>query len=156
MSLGAAAFLVKPVKKDVFLETIRKYVQASPGVVTRILAVDDEAESLSLVQEVLSQGGYVPVLARSGREALETLARTDVDLVIIDLMMPEMSGFELILRIKENPRLDNLPLVVLTARDLTEQDYDLLQRKTTAVFLKSTSWKEELLHRLNSVLRPNQ
>ncbi len=152
MSLGAAAFLVKPVKKDVFLETIRKYVHPSPGEVTRILAIDDEPESLSLVQEVLSHAGYVPVLARSGREALETLARTNVDLVIIDLMMPEMSGFELILRIKENSRLEPLPLVVLTARDLTEQDYDLLQRKTKAVFLKSSSWREELVQRLNSVL----
>ncbi len=152
ISVGAAAFLVKPVKKDLFLETIRKYVHPSPGEVTRILAVDDEPESLSLVQEVLSQGGYVPILARSGREALETLARTNVDLVIIDLMMPEMSGFELILRIKENARLESLPLVVLTARDLTEQDYDLLQRKTKAVFLKSSSWREELIQRLNTVL----
>ncbi|MGA7415702.1 MAG: PAS domain S-box protein [Bryobacteraceae bacterium] len=152
ISLGAAAFLVKPVKKEVFLSTIRKYVEPSPGQVTRILAVDDEPESLSLVQEVLSQGGYVPILARSGREALETLARTDVDLVIIDLIMPEMSGFELILRIKENSRLESLPLVVLTAHDLTEQDYDLLQRKTKAVFLKSSSWREELVHRLNTVL----
>jgi PAS domain S-box-containing protein len=152
ISLGAAAFLVKPVKKEVFLETIRKYVHPSPGRVTRILAVDDEPESLSLVQEVLSQAGYVPVLARSGREALETLARTDVDLVVIDLIMPEMSGFELILRIKENSRLESMPLVVLTARDLTEQDYDLLQRKTKAVFLKSSSWREELIQRLNGVL----
>ncbi len=152
ISVGAAAFLVKPVKKEIFLETIRKYVHPIPGEVTRILAVDDEPESLTLVQEVLSQGGYVPILARSGREALETLARTDVDLVIIDLVMPEMSGFELILRIKENSRLESLPLVVLTARDLTEQDYDLLQRKTKAVFLKSSSWREELIQRLNTVL----
>ncbi len=152
ISVGAAAFLVKPVKKEVFLETIRKYVHPVAGEVTRILAVDDDPESLSLVQEVLSQAGYVPILARSGREALETLARTDVDLVIIDLIMPEMSGFELILRIKENSRLEPLPLVVLTARDLTEQDYDLLQRKTKAVFLKSSSWREELVQRLNTVL----
>ena len=64
-----------------------------------------------------------------------------------------MSGFELIFRIKENPRLESVPLIVLTARDLTEQDYDLLQRKTKAVFLKSSSWRDELLHRLNSLLR---
>ena len=152
ISLGAAAFLVKPVKKEVFLETIRKYMHPGPGEVMRVLAVDDEPESLSLVQEVLSQGGYLPLLARSGREALEILAQTAVDLVIIDLIMPEMSGFELILRIKENPRLASLPLVVLTARDLTEQDYDLLQRKTKAVFLKSSSWREELIHQLDSVL----
>jgi CheY-like chemotaxis protein len=119
-----------------------------------VLAVDDDPECLQLLQEILSNAGYATLTATGGREALETLARTAVDIAIIDLMMPEMNGFELILRIKENPRLESTPIIVLTGRTLSEQDYDVLQRNTKAVFLKGSSWREELVRRLDSILRP--
>jgi CheY-like chemotaxis protein/nitrogen-specific signal transduction histidine kinase len=154
IALGAAAYLVKPVKKEVFLEALKKHISPRPGHSTRVLAVDDDPDSLQLLQEFLSNAGFTTVTAASGREALETLARVPVDVAIIDLVMPEMSGFELILRIKENPHLESLPLLVLTGRDLTEQDYDVLQRKTKAVFLKASSWRGELLRRLDGILRP--
>jgi len=154
MSLGAAAYLVKPVKKEVFLSALRKHITPRPGHATRVLTVDDDPECLQLLQEILSNAGYTTLTAPGGREALEILARTPVDVAIIDLVMPEMSGFELILRIKENPRLEALPVLVLTGRDLTEQDYDILQRKAKAVFLKSSSWRGELLRRLDGILRP--
>jgi CheY-like chemotaxis protein len=154
MAIGVAAYLVKPVRKEVFLDALRAHVKPRPGHATRVLAVDDDPESLQLLQEALSAAGYATLTASSGREALETLARSPVDAAIVDLMMPEMSGFELILRIKENPRLESLPILVLTGRDLTEQDYDILQRKTKAVFLKASSWRTELLRRLDSLLRP--
>lgn len=154
IALGAAAYLVKPVKKEVFLDALRRHITPLPGHSTRVLAVDDDPECRQLLQEMLSNAGYTTLVAPGGREALEILARTQVDVAIIDLVMPEMNGFELILRIKESPRLESLPVLVLTGRDLTEQDYDVLQRKAKAVFLKSSSWRNELLRRLDSILRP--
>ena len=118
----------------------------------KVLVVDDEQSSRDLLQEVLGGAGYLPILNSSGREALETLAKTHVSAVIVDLMMPGMNGFEFIFRIKEHPELQDLPLVVLTAKDLTGQDVDVLRRDTKAVLLKGATWREQLVSQLRALV----
>jgi CheY-like chemotaxis protein len=147
-----AAYLVKPVDREVLLRTLQEHVQARPGNPPKILVVDDEPSSLELIQEVLGGAGYLPILNSSGREALETLAKTQVSAVIVDLLMPEMNGFEFICRIKEHARFRDLPLLVLTAKELTGQDFDILRRDTKAVFMKSSTWREDLVRQLQKVV----
>jgi signal transduction histidine kinase/DNA-binding response OmpR family regulator len=151
-STGAAAYLVKPVDREVLLQALQQHVQARPGNPPKILVVDDEASSLDLIREVLGGAGYLPILNTSGREALETLAKTQVSAVIVDLLMPEMNGFEFILRIREHARLRDLPLLVLTAKELTARDFEVLRRDTKAVFLKSSTWREDLVRQLQKVV----
>ena len=103
VTAGAAAYLVKPVNREILLDTLRQHVRTHPGKPPKILVVDDEQSSLHLLQEVLGGAGYLPILNSSGREALETLAKTQVSAVIVDLMMPGMNGFEFIVRVKEHP-----------------------------------------------------
>ena len=103
----------------------------------KYLVVDDEQSSLQLLQEVLGGAGYLPILNSSGRQALETLAKTQVSAVIVDLMMPEMNGFEFIVRVREHPRFQDLPLFVLTAKELSGHDFEVLRQSTKAVFLKN-------------------
>ena len=147
-----AAYLLKPVNRDMLLDTLRQHVRPRPGKPPKILVVDDEQSSRDLLQEVLGGAGYLPILNSSGREALETLAKTHVSAVIVDLMMPGMSGFEFILRIKENPELQDLPLVVLTAKELTGQDVDILRRDAKAVLLKGATWREQLVSQLRALI----
>jgi CheY-like chemotaxis protein len=134
------------------LDTLRQHVRPRPGKPPKILVVDDEQSSRDLLQEVLGGAGYLPILNSSGREALETLAKTHVSAVIVDLMMPGMNGFEFIFRIKEQPELQDLPLVVLTAKDLTGQDVDVLRRDTKAVLLKGATWREQLVSQLRALV----
>jgi putative two-component system response regulator len=82
----------------------------------RILAVDDDDNILNLEKTILVGAGYEVVTARGAREALDLLAREAVDLVLLDVVMPEMSGFELCRKIRAEPRLKDLPVVFLTAR----------------------------------------
>ena len=149
---GAAAYLLKPVNREMLLDTLRQHVRPRPGKPPKILVVDDEQSSRDLLQEVLGGAGYLPILNSSGREALETLAKTHVSAVIVDLMMPGMNGFEFIFRIKEHPELQDLPLVVLTAKDLTGQDVDVLRRDTEAVLLKGATWREQLVSQLRALV----
>jgi CheY-like chemotaxis protein len=114
--------------------------------------VDDELEARELLAEVLSSAGYLPVLAWGGRQALQVLARTPVAAVIVDLRMPEMSGFELIFRIRENQRLAALPIIVLTGKEIDKDERELLGRQTNAVFLKAPSWEDDLLERVHVLL----
>jgi CheY-like chemotaxis protein len=81
----------------------------------RILVVDDEPDILQLVRAMLGSHGYVVHGALGGPEALEAVAAETFDLVLLDVMMPEMSGFEVCRRIKRSERSRNLPVVFLTA-----------------------------------------
>ncbi len=116
-----------------------------------ILIVDDEPAVLRYLTSVLVSAGYVPLLARGGKEALEILSHTRVDAILLDLLMPDMSGAEVIRRIREKPSLRDTPIFVLTGKQSIEAEYELLTEETVAIYQKSGSWKEALLAQLNKV-----
>ena len=151
-ALGATEYLVKPVRKEILVGAIRKHLAPRMDGPTTILVVDDEVDSLHLLSEILDSAGYSPLVAQSGKEALEILVRTPTDAILLDLLMPEMDGFEVLARVKENPRLRDIPIFVLTAKDLTDADIEVLTRKTRALFRKSIPWKEELLAQVGKAL----
>ena len=88
----------------------------------KILAVDDERHIVRLVQINLLKEGYEVVTANNGREALEKMALEKPDLVVLDVMMPEMDGFEALEKMKSNPETANIPVIMLTAK---AQDADV-------------------------------
>jgi CheY-like chemotaxis protein len=152
VALGATAVLTGPVEARSLLQAVKLHIPVEPGQPSRILIVDDELEARELLAEVLSSAGYLPVPAWGGRQALQVLARTPVAAAIVDLRMPEMSGFELILRIRENQRLAALPIIVLTGKEIDKDERELLGRHTNAVFLKAPSWEDDLLERVHVLL----
>ena len=145
LALGAAEYLVKPVDKEVLLETIRRHIGPGSDGPAKVLVVDDEAGTRELLKEMLESDGYIPVLASSGKEALEALARISVSAILLDLIMPEMDGFEMLLRMKEDPGLRNIPVLVLTAKDLTDNEIEMLRHETIGLFQKGREWKKQLL-----------
>lgn len=88
----------------------------------KILAVDDERHIVRLVQINLMKEGYEVVTANNGREALEMIASEKPDLVVMDVMMPEMDGFEALEKMKADPATANIPIIMLTAK---AQDADV-------------------------------
>jgi len=87
---------------------------------TTILVVDDDTDCRELLADLLSNQGYVVVCAKNGREALDCINASPPALMILDLMMPVMSGWELLERQKNDPNLESLPVVVLTASGLVQ------------------------------------
>jgi CheY-like chemotaxis protein len=85
-----------------------------------ILVVDDDPDCRDLLAQLLSRQGYAVVCAGNGREALECIDARAPGLMILDLMMPEMSGWEVLERQKNDPRLESLPVVVMTASGLVD------------------------------------
>ena len=82
----------------------------------RILVVDDDENILSLERTILEQKGFVVTTAAGGAEALKVLGEEDFDLVLLDVMMPEIDGFTVCRRIKEEPRTREIPVIFLTAK----------------------------------------
>jgi PAS domain S-box-containing protein len=155
LALGAAEYLVKPVDKDVLLEAVRRYIGPGSNGPAKVLVVDDEAGTRELLKEMLESDGYIPVLAASGKEALEALAGISVSAILLDLIMPEMDGFELLLRMKEDPGLRNIPVLVLTAKDLADNEIEMLRHETIGLFQKEDrEWKKQLLADLHRAVGP--
>jgi CheY-like chemotaxis protein len=155
-SLGAAEYLVKPVSKRSLLEALARHIPWPEEGPPRVLVVDDEKESLQLVAEILRSGRYTPITASSGKEALELLSNTGAEALVLDLLMPEMDGFEVLKHIRSDPKLQKIPVFILTAKDLTPADLEILGSQAEALFTKSGPWRHELLARIRSAVRKRQ
>jgi CheY-like chemotaxis protein len=144
-TLGASEYLVKPVARETLLAKLAQHVGSSPNGGSRVLVAEDEVTTMRLMEGILKSAGYEPVPARNGKEAILVLERMRVDLVLLDLQMPEMDGFEVIKRIREHPQWRDLPIFVLTAKKLTDSEVELLTKETRAVFSKGQPWKEAMV-----------
>jgi PAS domain S-box-containing protein len=153
-TLGASEYLVKPVARETLLAKLAQHVGSSHDGGSRVLVAEDEITTLRVIQGILKGAGYEPVPARNGKEAISVLARMRVDLVLLDLQMPEMDGFEVIKRIRAHPQWRDLPIFVLTAKNLTDLEIDLLTKETRAVFSKGQPWKEALVADIKKAIAP--
>jgi CheY-like chemotaxis protein/anti-sigma regulatory factor (Ser/Thr protein kinase) len=144
-ALGAADYLIKPIRKPELLESIRKHVLPHADDDSSILLVDDDPKALELLAEILRSAGYETQSVGSGARALEILSAKFVGAVLLDLLMPNMDGFQVIRHIRQEPKLKELPILVMTAKNLTPDEIALLSRDTQALFQKSGSWQQQLV-----------
>jgi CheY-like chemotaxis protein len=120
LSLGAFDYLVKPVGVAQLLDTLsRAGVLASRG---HLLVVDDEADVRELLTQGLVSAGYRVQAAEGGAEALEAMTQDPPSAVLLDLMMRPPDGFEVLCRMREDPALRSIPVVIVTAKDLTAKE----------------------------------
>ena len=152
-ALGAADYLIKPIRKSVLLETIRKHVPYQYDDDTAILLVDDDPKTLELLEETLRSAGYETQSVQSGKRALEVLSSKLVGAVLLDLLMPGMDGFEVIRHIRQEPTLKELPIFVMTAKNLTGDELLVLTRETQALFHKNGSWQQQLMVEVGRILQ---
>jgi signal transduction histidine kinase/DNA-binding response OmpR family regulator len=116
LSLGASEWLRKPVDPKALVGTVRRLLDGSAGDAPSVLVVDDETDTLDFLRDTLRSEGFRVVAAHDGRQALEALAKARPDLVLLDIMMPEQSGFEVLEALAQHPDTASIPVVVLTAR----------------------------------------
>ena len=148
LALGAVDYLVKPINRDALLGCLSRFVSAHSGGVAprRVLVVDDEPSSLALIRSALEPEGVEVVTAKGGREALDWAEHGElVDMVVCDLMMPDVDGFEVIAALKENERTSSLPIVVCTAHDLTSDQKARLNGHILGIVAKGQNARVGLL-----------
>ena len=152
-ALGAADYLLKPVRKPALLEAIRRHVPSPPDDDSSILLVDDDPKALELLEETLRSAGYETQTVRSGPRALEVLANKVVGAILLDLQMPGMDGFQVIRHVRQEPAFKELPILVMTAKNLSPEEITLLNRETQGLLQKNSSWKEQLIAEVGRVVR---
>ena len=119
----------------------------------RVLVVDDVEENVYLLKLILERHGHKPIVAYSGKEALEIIAREDVDLVLLDVMMPEVSGMEVAAILKGSEKTRHIPIIFLTARKRDAEDVAEGLAAGADEYITKPFHETELIARANSMLR---
>jgi signal transduction histidine kinase/DNA-binding response OmpR family regulator/CHASE3 domain sensor protein len=136
-ALGAAQVLVKPVTQHDLLTALTAAGLDEPHTGARVLVVDDDPKAVSLVSKHLQVAGYAPVGAYGGQEALDIVRSEAPALIVLDLMMPQVSGFDVVRGLRNHPDTAGIPVIVLTAKLLTDEDRALLRGKVQQVMEKT-------------------
>lgn len=133
-SLGASEYLTKPVDRSKLVQTIRRFAGEGDG--KPILIVEDDPDTRALLKRYLERENVEVVEAENGRVAVEKMAGMRPAMILLDLMMPEMDGFEFVEEYRKNPDWMGIPIVVLTAKILTEDDRRRLEGWVHSLYSK--------------------
>lgn len=145
LELGAFDFLKKPVSKDDLLKAFTKIEAFASKKLKRLLIVEDNQEQNTAIRELIGNGDVKCISAFSGNEAYEMMCQESFECVIVDLGLPDMSGFDLMQKIKDNESLRKTPIIVYTGKDLTKDESNRLNKLANTVVLKTVDSNERLL-----------
>jgi CheY-like chemotaxis protein/anti-sigma regulatory factor (Ser/Thr protein kinase) len=120
-ALGASEYLLKPIRADALRTTIQRLVQSAQRSAT-LLAVDDDPLAIELIRATLEPEGYTVLTATGGADAIDLARRTHPDLIILDLVMPEVNGFAVVEELRKDAATVDIPIVVLTSKTMTAED----------------------------------
>jgi CheY-like chemotaxis protein len=146
LSLGATEILPKPVDRRQLISSIKRVMRGSEG--SHILLVEDDLMTRGMLKEFLEREGWLVKTAENGRIAMQYIEQEQPALVLLDLMMPEMDGFEVVSRLRCDPQKESIPVVVLTAMDLDERDQMQLDGKVEKVLMKAAYDRNALLNEI--------
>jgi len=145
-SLGAADYFTKPIDRRALLESLKKYsfttkVKRKP---VNVLIIDDDPQILQLISATLEAEGFGVIKTQRAEEGISLAFEIQPDLIILDLLMPEVNGFEALRRLKQHPTAKNIPVIISTAKDLTSEDRQLLTGQIREVVKKGDAFLETL------------
>jgi len=139
-ALGAADYLTKPIDRGRLLAVLGKHARDRP-----ILIVDDDPDVRTLLRRMLEREGYRVAEAEHGRAALVRLAHGLPGVILLDLMMPEMDGFEFLVELRRHETAHAVPVVVVTAKELTDEDRRRLNGSVERILQKGSMSRDALL-----------
>jgi signal transduction histidine kinase/DNA-binding response OmpR family regulator len=142
-ALGAADYMNKPVSRDNLRDVLSRYLSSAAG--ARVLVVEDDETTRTMLRRLLVGEGCLVSEAANGRLALDRLEDGRPSLILLDLMMPEMDGFEFLTAIRGMEAYANIPVVVITAADLSEQDRARLNGGVEQILRKTAFDRDDLL-----------
>jgi CheY-like chemotaxis protein len=149
-TLGAADYMVKPIDRDRLAKVLGALRGDGRG--ARVLIVEDDETTRQMIRQILQAQGFTVSEAANGRVALEGLSADAPDVILLDLLMPEMDGFEFLEALHANAAWRQIPVLVLTAMDLTGQDLARLSGSVQRVLQKGACGPEELRREIRDCL----
>jgi CheY-like chemotaxis protein len=149
-SLGAVDYLTKPVGREELHKALSRYNADDVG--NNVLLVDDDVEGRELMAHNLEKAGWVVSEAGNGQEALDVMDSAQPQLILLDLMMPVMDGFGFLSEMRARPEWQHIPVIVVTAKELTGEDRERLNGMVEEVLEKSADTCDALLQRVREAV----
>ncbi len=152
-SLGAAEYFVKPVQKDSLLHALKRVAERHPHVANaaKILVIDDDKAATDLVQVILEAEGCTVLKANNGRDGLAIAERERPDLILLDLVMPEFSGFNVAYQLKHNLATYTIPVMIMTSMEIDDETRHQLDGFVVGLMKKSGFTKRDLLNEIAAI-----
>jgi CheY-like chemotaxis protein len=148
--LGASAYLTKPIDADELRATLARLI----GSEATVLVIDDDPNTCETLSVQLAEsGGYQVVTAAGGQAGLERVALAAPDLIILDLMMPEVDGFAVLAALEQQAATRAIPVIVLTAKELSAAEHADLQQRVRGLLTKGATPPEQLLRKVRALIR---
>lgn len=149
-ALGASDYMTKPIQWERLSSLLQKYRHGEPP--HRVLLVEDDLASRQMTRTMLERAGWTVAEAENGQIALEQVREQKPLLILLDLMMPEMDGFTFVSELRQHPEWNDIPIVVLTAKDVTLEDRMRLNGYVEKVLQKGSTSREELLNQVRDLI----
>jgi CheY-like chemotaxis protein len=150
-ALGATDYLVKPVSRDQLAHILSRYENADEDK-RLVMVVEDDLVIRELMAEMLKSAGWRVFKAENGQVALEHVEDKLPALILLDLLMPVMDGYEFVEKLRENPAWRNIPVVVLTSTHLTAEDHERLDGYVEKIVQKEAYSRHQLLVQLHEMI----
>ncbi|MEW5938875.1 MAG: GAF domain-containing protein, partial [Chloroflexota bacterium] len=154
--LGAAAYLLKPLDPDAVMAALRRVTEKEGRPARQVLVVDDDPHVADMLRQILPERDFVLASAPDGVTGLESIERHRPDVLLLDLMMPRLDGFGVIDRLRQNPETQDLPIIVISAKELTSEESTRLKESAAYVMKKQGFDSERLLNEINKALETNK
>ncbi len=135
-SLGASDYLMKPVNRHEMISILEKYRQSDVVRTSRVLVVEDDVDVRAMLTKILSDENWRVVEAGDGVEALEKISEEMPDLILLDLMMPDLDGFEFLAELRQYSERKQIPVIVLTAKELNPHELEKLRGSVESIMVK--------------------
>jgi len=149
-ALGAADYITKPFERQVLVQTVDRHRKGDGAV--EILVVDDDWKTREMLRRTLAKEGWAVAEAADGRAAIGVLERSKPALVLLDLIMPEMDGFEVLERMRREVAWRDIPVIVVTAKDLTRAEIEQLNGRVVKILQKGTYHRRDLLEDVHAMI----
>jgi CheY-like chemotaxis protein len=154
--IGQADFLTKPIDRQQLLQMMVKFDLLADGkrgkkTPSSILIVDDDPQNIRLVKAMLKPFNMEVMVADGGKAGLELALKKKPDLIILDLMMPDVDGFEVVSKLREDPAASQIPILIYTAKNITSEDRERLQGNIQSIIQKGDFGKDRFLEMINNL-----
>jgi PAS domain S-box-containing protein len=150
-SLGAVDYLTKPVNRELLHKALSRCYCAEEDI-CHVLLVEDDIETREVMARALGKAGWTVSEAGNGQEALDAMSNLQPMLILLDLMMPVMDGFDFLAKLRAQPEWQQIPVIVITAKDLTKDDRNRLAGRVEEVLEKNAYTREQLLQRVSETV----
>ncbi|NOV04371.1 ATP-binding response regulator [Paenibacillus planticolens] len=142
-ALGASEFLIKPIHREKLIPILDKHIPERQSNV--VLVIEDDVTTSQMMTQMLEKEGYIVAKAANGRAALQSMSQSLPQLILLDLMMPKMDGFEFVTELRKNEDWRQIPIVVVTAKDITSEDRMRLNGYVKNIIQKGSFKRDALL-----------